>query len=266
MFRNIKNKLDIIFMVKDEDIIFITTTLHSKWLNYQREIIKKLFSDSPHIIIDGGSDWPYAWFYWMKAIKDVPGKWFIHLDEDCFIESREEILRLIEKMDLEGYTLSAVSDAYHHYRGANKVAINSFFMIGNKKDFMEVDFDYSDMNFNLTPEGWRNNKGILFDPEKHSLDFNYPHEIMGNGENLIYEQEPYYALLWKLKERGKKFYYLYPHFDERFKSTNPRIDSDSKDIAIHMWYTRFWDSSMDVHGLPNSERYRRIEEHLKNKK
>jgi hypothetical protein len=30
-----------------------------------------------------------------------------------------------------------------------------------------------------------------------------------------------------------------------------------------MWYTRFWDIPMDVHGLPNSERYRRIEEHLK---
>ena len=265
MFRNIKNKLDIISMIKDEDIIFITTTLHSKWLNYQREIIKKLFPDSPHIIIDGRSDWPYAWFYWMKAIKDVPGKWFIHLDEDCFIESREEILRLIEKMDLEGYSLSAVSDAYHHYRGANKVAINSFFMIGNKKDFMEVDFDYSDMNFNLTPEGWRNNKGILFDPSRHSSNFNYPHKIMGNGENPSYEQEPYYALLWKLKEGGKKFYYLYPHFDERFKSTNPRIDSDSKDIAIHMWYTRTWDSPMDVHGVPNGERYRMVEEYLNSK-
>ena len=30
-----------------------------------------------------------------------------------------------------------------------------------------------------------------------------------------------------------------------------------------MWYTRYWDSPMDVHGLPNSERYRRIEEYLK---
>jgi hypothetical protein len=100
MFRNNKNKLGIISMIKDEDIIFVTTTLQTKWLNYQREIIKNLFPDSPRIIIDGRSDWPYSWFYWMKEIKEVPGKWFIHLDEDCFIESKEEILRLIEKMDL----------------------------------------------------------------------------------------------------------------------------------------------------------------------
>ena len=249
-------------MIKDEDIIFVTTTLQSKWLNYQREIIKDLFPGSFHVVIDGRTNWPYAWFYWMDEIKEIPGKWFIHIDEDCFIESKEEILRMIEKMDSEGYTLSAVSDAYHHYRGANKIAINSFFMIGNKKDFMEVDFNYSDITFNLTDLGWRNNKGILFDPSRHSSNFNYPHEIMGNGENPSYEQEPYYALLWKLKEGGKKFYYLYPHFDERFKSTNPRIDSNSPDIAIHMWYTRGWDSPMDVHGVPNWERYRKIEEYL----
>lgn len=252
-------------MIKDEDIIFVTTTLHSKWLNYQRKIIKDLFPGSPHIIIDGRTDWPYAWFYWMDEIKEIPGKWFIHIDEDCFIESKDEILKLIEKMDLEGYTLSAVSDAYHHYRGANKVAINSFFMIGNKKDFMDVDFNYLDIKFHLTENGWRNSKEILFDPDKHLNGFVYPHEIIGNGENPEYEQEPYYALLWKLKEGGKKFYYLYPHFDERFKSTNPRIDSKSQDIAIHMWYTRFWDSPMDVHGLPNSERYERVEEYLKSK-
>lgn len=252
-------------MIKDEDIIFVTTTLHSKWLNYQRKIIKDLFPGSPHVIIDGRTDWPYAWFYWMDEIKEIPGKWFIHIDEDCFIESKDGILKLIEKMDLEGYTLSAVSDAYHHYRGANKVAINSFFMIGNKKDFMDVDFNYLDIKFYLTENGWRNSKEILFDRDKHLNGFVYPHEIIGNGENPEYEQEPYYALLWKLKEGGKKFYYLYPHFDERFKSTNPRIDSKSQDIAIHMWYTRFWDSPMDVHGLPNSERYERVEEYLKSK-
>lgn len=253
-------------MIRDEEIIFVTTTLHTKWLSYQKMIIKKLFPKSQHIIIDGRSDWPYAWFYWMKEIKDIPGKWFIHIDEDCFIESKNEIIKLIQKMESEGYTLSAVSDALHHYRGANKVAVNSFFMIGNKEDFMDVNFDYMDIEFYLTENGWRNSKEILFNPEKHSRGFNYPHEIMHNSENPNYEQEPYYALLWKLKEDGKKFYYLFPHFDERFKSTNPRINSDSPDIAIHMWYTRFWENPMDVHGLPNSERYRRIEQYLNNKK
>jgi hypothetical protein len=69
-------------------------------------------------------------------------------------------------------------------------------------------------------------------------------------------------ILWMLKEAGRKFYYLYPHFDDRFKSTNPRIEKDSKDIAIHMWYTRQWNSDMDVWGLPNIERYNRIEKYI----
>jgi hypothetical protein len=252
-------------MIKDEDIIFITTTLQSKWLGYQRRIIKKLFPGSTHLILDGSSNWPYAWFYWLDEIGEIPGKWFIHIDEDCFIENKEEIIKLIEKMERENISLSAVSDAYHHYRGANGVAINSFFMIGNKKDFLDLEFDYENMGFYLTDSGWKNNKGIIFDKNKHSIGFSYPHEIFGNGENPSYEQEPYYALLWKLIENGKKFYYLYPHFDERFRSTNPRIDSDSKDIAIHMWYTRLWESPMDVHGIPNHERYRRIEQYLNSK-
>lgn len=251
--------------MNEKDIIFVTTTLHSKWLVYQREIIKRMFPDSKHVIIDGRSNWPYAWFYWMDEIRDIPGKWFIHLDEDCFLENREEIIKMIDKMEKSDYTLAAVSDAYHHYRGANGIAINSFFMIGRKDHFLELDFSYKDMVFNLTDRGWMNNKNLIFDPQKHSLNFEYPHEIIGNGENRSYEQEPYYSLLWKLKEANRKFYYLYPHFDDRFKSTNPRIDKDSKDIAIHMWYTRMWESPMDVHGMSNLERYKRVEKHLQEK-
>jgi hypothetical protein len=76
-------------MVKDEDIIFITPAIHTKWLGYQKKIIKDLFPGSKHLIIDGRSNWPYAWFYWMKEIKDIPVKWFVHIDEDFFIEDKD---------------------------------------------------------------------------------------------------------------------------------------------------------------------------------
>jgi len=247
--------------MKDSDIIFITTTLQTKWLVYQKEIIKNLFPESEHLIIDGSRDWPYSWFYWMDEIKKIPCKWFVHIDEDCFLESREELIKLIEKMEEEEYSVSAVSDGFHHYRGANGTAINSFFMVGKKDDFLNSGFDYKDIKFNFDGKNWSNSKNIIFDREKHSGQF-YPHAKMENGEDSSYEQEPYYALLWKLRENGKKFYYLYPSFDQRFKSTNPRIDSDSEDIAIHMWYTRMWESPMDVHGTPNIERYRKVEEYL----
>lgn len=252
-------------MIKDSDIVFVTTTLRSIWLDYQKKLVSRYFPESQHIIIDGRNNWPNAWFYWMDEIRSSGCKWFVHLDEDCFLEGRDEIIRLIEKMEDEDITLSAVSDGYHHYRGANPVAINSFFMVGNTDHVTSTGVDYKSMKFWLTNDGWRNDLDILYDTEKHSSDFNYPHEIRANGANYVYEQEPYYSLLWKLKEEGRKFYYLYPHFDERFKSTNPRIDKDSPDIAIHMWYTRQWQTPMMVHGTPNFTRYQQVEQYLKSK-
>lgn len=253
-------------MIDESKIVFITTTLFSKWLDYQKKIISDLFPKSHHLIIDGRSNWPYAWFYWIDKIKGIDCKWYVHIDEDCFIEDKNEIIRLIEKMEDEDFSLSAVSDGLHHYRGANKVAINSFFMVGRKDKLMEIEFDLDSVNFHLTNNGWRNNLDIIYDERKHGSDFNYPHEIFKNGHNPDYEMEPYYALLWMMKERGQKFYYLYPHFDDMYKSTNPRIDSGSNDIAIHMWYTRGWDQRFDVHGLPNCERYNLIEKYLNLKK
>lgn len=68
-----------------------------------------------------------------------------------------------------------------------------------------------------------------------------------------------------MKELGYKFDYIYPYFDDRFKSTNPRLEKDSDDIGIHMWYTRNWNSQMDVWGLPNNEKYNKVEGYIKSK-
>jgi len=252
-------------MIQDSEIVFVTTTLDTKWHTKQLEIIKRLFPGSKNLSLDGKTKWPNAWFKWIKEIPSSEAEWFVHIDEDCFLESREELLRLIQKMKDEDYSLSAVSDGYHHYRGANPVAINSFFMVGKVRDLLDLDLNIDNLSFWHQEEGWRNNLGIVYNEDLHRKNFSYPHEIMENGENCSYEQEPYYMILWMLIEKGKKFYYLYPHFDERFKSTNPRIDKDSPDISIHMWYTRFWTSDMDVHGMPNSIRYQKIEEYLHSK-
>ena len=250
--------------IKDKEIVFITTTFFSKWLNYQRRCIKKFFPESEFITIDGNKNWPYAWFYWLDELKGRKEKWFVHIDEDCFLSSRDELEKLIFEMEREDATLSAVSDGFHHYRGANPVAINSFFMVGNAEHFNDLNFSLDGVKFWHENAGWRNSLNIIYDEAKHRKDFTYPHKKMENGENCAYEQEPYYMILWLLKERGRKFKYLFPHFDERFKSTNPRINEDSLDIAIHMWYTRTWESPSPTHGVPNVLRYQRIEEYLNN--
>ena len=74
-------------MIDESNIVFVTTTLYTKWLNYQSEIIKNLFPDSQHIIVDGRGNWPNSWFYWIDEVKKSDRKYYIHIDEDFFITS-----------------------------------------------------------------------------------------------------------------------------------------------------------------------------------
>lgn len=251
-------------MIKESDIVFVTTSISTKWIGYQQKILKENFPESSFVVVNGIGNWPKSWFYWIDRIKNLDQKWYIHIDEDCFIENRSEVIRLIEKMEAEDIGISAISEAYCHFRGNNPVAFNSFFLVGRVKDLKDIDLDLNRITFTYVGNKWINSLGIQF-KEEYKEGFEYIHEKAWPHENYDNESEPYYLFCWLMKEKKIKFYYLYPHFDERFKSTNPRIEKGSPDIAIHMWYTRMWDSQMDVHGLPNLERYSRLEKYLREK-
>jgi hypothetical protein len=250
-------------MIQDKDIVFVTTALYTKWLGYQSDLIKRYFPESEQVIMDGRTGWPNSWFYWISKISGRSEKWYIHIDEDFFIESRDEIINLLEKMDSSGYDLSGISEAYCHYRGNNPVALNSFFMVGRVEHLKFFDIDPNSISFTYNDSGYSNNMG-LYHKDEYMEDYVYPHEKAIDKVWHQKEAEPYYLFMWIMKNNGLKFYYLYPEFDRRFMSTNPRIEKDSPDIGIHMWYTRIWESPMDVHGMKNSDRYFLIEEHLRN--
>jgi hypothetical protein len=248
-------------MIKESDIVFVTTTLYTKWLDYQSKIIKRLFPESQHIIVDGRGNWPNSWFYWIDEIKKSDKKYYIHIDEDFFITSKDELLKVVQKMENENIDLMGCPDGYQHYRGANPVAINTLIMFGRVDDIKRIDVDFRQIKFTWMSNGWNNSFGLHY-KEFYSEDFNYKF-TQNAGSNFTQEQEPYYAFIWYMKNQGCKFDYLYPHFDDRFKSTNPRIGEGDDSIGIHMWYTRQWNSTMDVHGLPNIERYNRVEKFIK---
>jgi hypothetical protein len=239
------------------DIVFVTTTLYTKWLDYQSKIIKDLFPDSEHIIVDGRSSWPNSWFNWIDLAKKSNSKYYIHIDEDFFITNKDEVIRCIEKIESEDIDLLGCSDGYHHYRQHNPVAINTFFMVGKVESLKDLDF--SVIKFQWVGDSYINNMNLHY-KEDYSNGFEYKHEKFAGCKFDNFE--PYYAFLWKMKEMGLKFDYLYPHFDDRFKSTNPRIDKDSEDIGIHMWYTRQWNSDMIVSGVSNISRYIELEKYL----
>ena len=251
-------------MIKESDIIFVTTSMSTKWIAHQQKILKDNFPDSNFLVVSGMDKWPTAWFYWIEEVKKSSAKWYIHIDEDCFIENKKEVIRLIQKMEDENIGISAISEAYCHFRGNNPVAFNSFFLVGRVKDLLDINIDFRSVSFIYDGNNWSNSLGVKF-KENYLEDFEYVHEKAWPYDNMKSEAEPYYLFCWLMKERGVKIYYLYPYFDDRFKSTNPRIEKDSPDIAIHMWYTRMWGSPMDVHGLPNHERYERLETYLRDK-
>lgn len=190
----------------------------------------------------------------------MEGKYFIHIDEDFFITSKNELLKVISKMESNNIDLMGVPDGGYNYRGANPIAMNTLLLIGKIDKLRDINF--KDINFTFTNNGWENNYNLKF-KEEYKNDWTYSSNL-NNSFNFNYEQEPYYAFMWKMKELGCKFDYLYPSFDDRFKSTNPRLSEDSEDIGIHMWYTRCWDSTMDVFGMPNNKRYEEIEKFLNN--
>jgi hypothetical protein len=252
-------------MIYESDVVFVTTTLYSKWLSYQNTIIRNLFPSSQHILVDGRQNWPNSWFLWIEETKKTDKKFYIHLDEDFFITSKEEVLKLLQKMENENIDLCGCPDGYHQYRGANPVALNTFFMIGRVDDLKKITVNLSETEFFLKQNEkgiftWGNNLDMSF-KQKYANDFDYKFTIQGE-HNFGVDQEPYYAFLWYMKELRCKFEYLFPYFDERFKSTNPRIEEDSKDIGIHMWYVRQWSSEMDVWGEKNIERYKKLEEEI----
>lgn len=250
-------------MIKDRDIVFVTTTIYTKWLKKQQALLTKFFPDSEKVLIDGRSGWPNSWFFWVEKIKNREETWYIHVDEDFFLQSREEVIFLIEKMEREDFHISAISDGYCHFRGNNPIAMNSFFMVGRVSDLKFFDIDPNQIKFQYSDIGWINNMGIHYEDD-FSKDFEYPHNKACDQSWGQIEGEPYYVFLWLMKRNGRRFYYLYPRFDDRFKSTNPRVEEGRDDIGIHMWYTRNWNSQMDVHGLPNIERYLLVENYLEN--
>lgn len=246
-------------IIDESEILFVTTTLYTKWLYYQSSIVKSLFPKSKHIWVDGTKNWPNSWFHWINQVKNRPEKYYVLVDEDFFITDKQAFLRCIEYMENSDCNLLGCPDGFHQFRQHNPVAINTFLMFGRIKDLSGLDFSKIQFEFNESNNEWENSFSLKY-KEDYSLDFNYhfPAEHGCRYDNY----EPYYAFMWLMKEKQMKFSYLYPDFDREFKVTSPKFSPDAPSIGYHMWYTRQWDSRMDVLGTPNIERYLKMESFL----
>lgn len=218
------------------DMVFLTPSKNYPFLQLQQDIIRKLFPESLSIVVDTTTKWPIKWWDWIKLARESGKKYYTHIDEDCFLLDRQQVINTAQLLNT--YDLIGPPDGDVPYRrDMNSVAMNSFFMMGRVdslqdiKDVLKV-------------------KGLKFDPSTHPVRANVTHK--GSKPNF----EPYYGFFWHLLNNNKRFKYLDVRLDERFSSSNPRLDSDSPDICMHMWYSRVW------HQRAHQARYNAAKIHL----
>ena len=127
--------------------------------------------------------------------------------------------------------ISGPPDGHFEYRSGNHMALNSFFMIMNKKCI----------------DSWVNRKSIPqfrkdwieeypYEKKNHShYEYNMEFGSSGKPLGLIWkpETEPYYDFMCVLKEAGMKLFYIEPIFGEELQTTNLLNNS-----IIHMWHQR----------------------------
>jgi hypothetical protein len=232
-------------------IVFFTTSTFSDIQETQSECINKLFPKSDHIKIDGRTGWFTVWYEWLNRSYKYVADWYVHIDEDCFITSRDEIENLIQYMIKNNLDIAGPPDGYFEYRGGNNMAFNSFFMIMNRKCI----------------DAWFNRKSIpQFKQEwieeypyekKGGVNYEYNMEFGSSGKpiGLIWKPctEPYYDFMWVLKESGIKFHYLEPIFGHEFQTTNLLNNT-----IYHMWHQRErWSNNIvsTAHTMPNKQRF-----------
>jgi len=232
-------------------IVFFTTSTFSDVQEVSSSCVKNFFPESDHILIDGGGGWFSVWYEWLNAAKSIDADWYIHLDEDCFILSDDKVLRLLEILQAEKYDIAGCPDGYHEYRSGNHMALNSFFMILNKKCIKAWHERKEIPQFN---EEWIREYPFI---KRGNSKFVYEMEFGSSGKSLkeIYlpGTEPYYDFFWVLKDAGLSFLYLEPKFGEEFQTTNLLSGT-----VVHMWYQRQRSEEKvlgDWHQLNNKDRF-----------
>jgi hypothetical protein len=244
-----------VYIKEGSGLVFATTTTWSDIQKHQGWSIDKHFPDSKRILIDGRTGWFQVWYQWIDECLKTDKQWFIHIDEDCFIKNSAPILEHIRFMEINGYDISGCPDGYHEYRSGNHMALNSFFMIVNRRAL----------------ESWKN---WILNMEMsniyHFPQFNrdwieeYPYEKRNDSvytDNQpwnvwVPNTEPYYNFMWVLKESGIKFHYMYPEYDPELSTTN-LLDGS----VIHAWYQRErWVDKIvsPIHKYNNKDRFDRI--------
>lgn len=218
----------------DEEILFVTNTRFTPWLERSQAVIETEFPASRRLVIDGRSDWPEVWFRWLRRVRRAREPWVCLVDEDCFLCDRAVLASVVARMEETGSAVAGVPDHFYVPRSFNELAMNPFFLVVDRRRMLEA---------TKRVRRWRD----LRVREEWFERARYPWAPTIRREAVEYE--PFYCFFWLFFEAGMPLLYLYPHEDHRFANehglypaTAVRLDPASPDACVHLWYSREWET------------------------
>jgi hypothetical protein len=234
----------------DSKLLFITTSLGTKWESYSQTLIELGYPSQKRILVDGTKNWSPLKF--LPVALDQDSDYTIHIDEDCFLYDARQLDKLIQYMDeREDMVLAGTPDGGHYHRDHNPYACNLFFLIFKTRPLRELLY--------RNPE-W---KGLQF---KESFKGKVDLDISSLDQSLLsYDDfEAYYALSWLIIESGKKINYLKTTLNQALMSTDVYFDGEALPLVRHMWYLRSWFSTEPgVHlKIPHLQRYSDLQKEI----
>jgi hypothetical protein len=231
-------------------LLFITTSLGTKWESYSQTLIELGYPSHKRILVDGTKNWSPLKF--LPVALDQDSDYTIHIDEDCFLYDAHQLDKLISYMDQrEDIVLAGTPDGGHYHRDHNPYACNLFFLIFKTQAIREV------LSRNPAWSGLRFKESFK---ETADLDISLLDQSLLNYDDF----EAYYAFSWSVIESGKKIAYLKATLNPTLMSTDIYFDGEVLPLVRHMWYLRSWFvAEPDIHlKVPHRQRYLALEKEI----
>lgn len=234
---------------KSKRIVFLTTSIGSKWICFQQQLLKQFYPHSLYILINGNLHWDYkmgkkaTWYKFIDKAINTGCKYFIHIDEDCFMLNNILIEECISLLESDKYDLIGPNEVIEGFRFENPYALNSFFMVGKIASLEDI---------------WKN-----FDFNLKFTDLNLDKDFRTNSRS--FELEPYYNFFWNYYKQGYKIGNVKTSFNEKFKCTE-LLDSSRNISGFHLWFTRCCNSNEEIYGMTHRNRYNKTAHFIRSNK
>lgn len=187
---------------------------------------------------------------------DLRADYLVHVDEDCFLQDREQLWEVVDKMQSDPSTLCAgPSDGGTFFRhDRNPLACNLFFNVFKRvavKQLMDDCPHWRSLRVSDLPSRLRENlpeKGTPLRP----LQFPGPFHLD--------DFEPYYPLYWLMLREGCRIEFLpVRQTEDDRRCTAIRLAGCDRDLCFHMWHLRDWAAGKNpvIDGIPNNDRFAR---------